>query len=467
MNRIGSWAKSRLRLASVTVVALVGLGWSIAGASTTDRHEPQTVVAQFADASPLLVGNDVKVDGVAVGQVTAMSVVDGHADVSFTVDERALPLHTDATADVRPVSLLGERFLDIGRGTASAPVLPAGGVIPLSHTTQSTDLDQVLNVLDHNTGDALAALVTMLGQGMQGNGADVADTIKALAPAMTDADGLARVLNEQNTTLNSLVDHVAPVAQSLAQDNGRTLDSLVGSTHDLLGVTAGRQQQLQQTLSQLPGTLSEARSTLAQLAGTANAATPALADIRPVTQNLTAISDEITRFTESADPALTHAQPVLDKAQALLDAARPVTQELLKASAPLRADAAALKPVVNSLADNVGDVMNFVRGWALSTNGSDGLSHYFRALVIVDPKILTGLLPSGSPLQAPPAPAPPGQPAPAQPPAAGGPLAGPTQNGLGGLLGGLLSPATGPDGSVTGMSQGQESGALQFLLGGI
>ncbi|HKC28918.1 MAG TPA: hypothetical protein VKB75_12980, partial [Jatrophihabitans sp.] len=310
--------------------------------------------------------------------------------------------------------------------------------------------------------DALAALVTMLGQGMQGNGANVADTIKALAPAMTDASGLAQVLNEQNTTLNRLVDNVEPVAQSLARDDGRTLDSLVGSTHDLLATAAGRQQQLQQTLVQLPTTLSEARSTLSQLAGTANAATPVLADIRPVTGNLQSISDEITRFTESADPALTHAQPVLDKAQALLDAARPVTQELLKASPPLRADAAALKPVVNNLADNIDDVMNFVRGWALSTNGSDGLSHYFRALVIVDPKIVTGLLPTGSGQSPQLVPAS----APGPSPAGVAPTVVPGQNGSGGLLGGLLSPKTGPDGSVTGMSQGQESGALQFLLGG-
>ncbi|HWD05778.1 MAG TPA: MlaD family protein [Amycolatopsis sp.] len=456
MKRIGSWAARRLRLLSVVVVAAVGLGWSVLGAEAAGHHEPQTVVAQFADASPLLVGNDVKVDGVAVGTVTAMSVVDGHAAVTFTVDERALPLHVDATAAVRPVSLLGERFLDLGRGTPAAPVLRPGGVIPLAHTTQNTDLDQVLNVFDQNTGDALAALVTMLGQGMQGNGTHVADTIKALAPAMTDASGLAKVLNEQNTTLNQLVDNVEPVAQSLARDNGQTLDSLVESTHNLLATTAGKQQQVQQTLAQLPATLAQARSTLSQLAGTAGAATPVLADIRPVTGNLQAISDEITRFTESADPALTHAQPVLDKAQALLDAARPVTQELLKASPPLRADAAALKPVTAELANNIGDVMNFVRGWALSTNGSDGLSHYFRALFVVDPRIATGLLPSlaGQPQTAAPAPT-------GQAPAAGKPPAAAPAP-----LGGLLAPKTGPDGSVTGMSQGQENGALQFLLGG-
>lgn len=452
-----SGIRARLRVTSVVVVALVGLGWSIVGAGTSDEHASQTVVAQFADASPLLAGNDVKVNGVVVGQVTAMSVVDGHADVSFTVDPRALPLHTDATATVRPVSLLGERFLDLGRGTPSAPVLPPGGVIPLAHTHQNADLDQVLDVLDNDTGDALAALVTMLGQGMQGNGTNVADTVKALAPAMTDASGLAQILNQQNATLNQLVDNVEPVAQSLAQDGGRTLDSVVGSAHDLLSTTASRQQQLQATLAQLPATLTEARTTLSELAGTANAAVPVLGDIRPVTDNLQAISDEISRFTESADPALTHAQPVLDKAQVLLDAARPVTQELLAAGPALRGDAASLRALATTLAGNIGDVMNFVRGWALSTNGTDGLAHYFRALVVVDPRILTGILP-GNPVSGAAQSVTGGTPAPSDGP--GAPAGGPA-----GALG-LLSPQAAPDGGVTGLSQIQESGALQFLLGG-
>ncbi|MEU0466075.1 MULTISPECIES: MlaD family protein [Amycolatopsis] len=454
--------RHRLRVTSVVVVALIGLGWSIAGSWSADDSPQRTVVAQFADASPLLVGNDVKVDGVVVGRVTAMSVVDGHAEVAFTVDNRALPLHDDATVAVRPVSLLGERFLDLERGSPSAPPLPPGEVIPLARTSQNTDLDQVLNVLDNDTGDALAALVTMLGQGMQGNGTNVADTIKALAPAMTDAAGLAKVLDEQNTTLSQLVDRIEPVAGSLAMDNGRTLDSLVGSAHDLLATTAGRQQQLRDTLAELPATLAEARATLSQLAGTANAATPVLGDIRPVTDNLQAISDEIIRFADAADPALTHAQPVLDKAQALLDAARPVTQELLKAGGPLKADAASLRPIVNELAGNIGEVMNFVRGWALSTNGSDGIAHYFRALTIIDPKILTGLLPAG-----PVTPAAGGaDPLPLPLPLPGAPAEQQAPDGPGGLLGGLLSPQTAPDGSVTGLSQSQESGALQFLLGG-
>jgi phospholipid/cholesterol/gamma-HCH transport system substrate-binding protein len=418
-----SWLK---RIALV-LVGIVGLACCVAVTTGNAPATDRTVVAEFADASPLLVGNDVKVDGVRVGTVTGLSVVDGHANVAFTVSSQALPLHTDASVEVRPVSLLGERYLDLNRGGA-------------------------------------AALVTVLGQGIQGNGGNVAATIRALAPAMTDTDGLLRILDQQNSTLNSLVDNVTPVGQALAQDNGKTMNSLVDSANQLFGTTATNQQALQAVLTQLPSTLTSARTTLAQLTGTANAATPTLAAIRPTVDNLNAISQELEQFSAAADPALAHAEPVLQQAQTLLDAARPVADDLLQAGPALPADASSIKPLTTDLSDNINHVMNFIRGWALSTNGVDGLSHYFRAITIITPNILSGMLPGGGPQL-------PGvpvlgpitqQPAPSGPP----PSSAPPLSGLSGILGGLLPPSNTPDGGVTGLNPRQEGGALQFLLGG-
>jgi len=67
------------------------------------------VVAEFRDASPMLVGNDVKLHGVKVGDVAGMTEENGIAKVALELGPEAQPLHTDARATVRPVSLLGER----------------------------------------------------------------------------------------------------------------------------------------------------------------------------------------------------------------------------------------------------------------------------------------------------------------------------------------------------------------------
>lgn len=436
---------------------------------------PFTIVAEFDSASPLVVGNEVKIFGVPVGRVERMEVHDGKAAVTLSVDPSALPLHNDAHATVRPVSLLGERYVDLDRGSPAAAVLRPGGSLPTSQTGQATDLDQILNTVNEPTGKSLSALVSVLGEGVQGNGPNADATMKALAPAMTDTNKLVGVLNDQNTVLNQLVDSASPVASALASDQGKSLDGLVKSTNNLLGTTAAKQQGLQDSLTELPGTLAQARKSLGDLTGTAQATAPTLQAMRPTTDNLSAISGELNRFSDSANPALANADPVLHRADQLLTQARPVVADLKKAGPDLRGTAAGAKPIVNNFTDHLPGFWNFIQGWALTTNGKDGLSHYFRALITVNTDEVTHLLPPPG-VAAPPGPG--SAPDPSLPQLPGLPsLPGntPPFPGLpnlvppadGGAPGGLLQPGPGDShGGATGLDQQQEGNALEFLLGG-
>src|SRR3546814_18016418 len=64
-------------------------------------------------------GDDVKLAGLTVGEVTAVDVVDGRARVRFEVDEE-VRLPTDTTVAVRWRNLVGQRFLGLEPGTADA-----------------------------------------------------------------------------------------------------------------------------------------------------------------------------------------------------------------------------------------------------------------------------------------------------------------------------------------------------------
>jgi phospholipid/cholesterol/gamma-HCH transport system substrate-binding protein len=451
------------RAAVVGAVALVALTLGVVDFSGTDTPKHH-LVAQFVDASPLIAGNDVKVDGVKVGTVAKLAVVHGRAEVTMNLTDAAYPLHTNARATVQPVTLLGERYVNLQRGSATAPLLRPGQVLSAAHTGQATDLDQVLNALDDPTGTALAALVTTLGEGLQGNGPNVAAALKALAPAMTDTTKLARVLDDQNKQITGMLDSLTPVARALAKDHGQTLQTLVTSADQLLGTTSANEAALRQVLSEMPTTLRTAVTTLSDLAGTADAATPTLKAIRPVTDNLSQISDELEQFASAADPALASAQPVLQKAEQLLVQAQPVVAQLQAAGPSLRAVLHSARPLVDTLSGNLDNVFNFLKYWALTTNGYDGLSHYFRAAVIVTPLSATGLVPGlGGNLGV-----------------GGSPSDRKTSNPgtatkrtvvdrlgglLGGLTGGLLSTTKGPDGGVTGLTKLQEQGGLLSLLG--
>lgn len=435
------------RMMAVAVVAAAGSAAGASGLADHGRSAGLTVVARFVSASPVIVGNEVKTSGVTVGEVTAMSVRDGKAHVALALDAAALPVHRDARVTVRPLSLLGERYLDLDRGSPQAAALRDGDVIPERQTGQNPDLDEVLNTVDEPTGQSMAALVTMLGEGMRGNGENAAKTVEALASSMRRTDELARVLNGQNALLNRLVDRLEPVAQGLADDHGRTLDRLVGSSTDLLATTSAESKALRKTLAGLPRTLRSARTMLAELAGTARRTTPVLRSLRPVTGDLDAISVELRRFTAAANPALASARPVLEKARRLLDEARPVAAALSRTGPDVRSVFGSLDPLTAGLTADLDSVLNFVRNWALATNGADGVSHYWRVMLTVDTKTVTGALPDG------------GSPIDQQPPAAKDLPKLPDP-------GTLLSPSRTSDGGWTGLTPLQESSALNFLIGG-
>lgn len=465
MSRMAA-APRALAIFAVSLMAILSVtGFSL----LRSEADETTVYAYFRDASPLIKGNDVKMHGVKVGVIDSIEVEDGLAKVGLRVEESARPLYRDARAVVRPVGLLGERFVDLDRGSADKPAIPQGGTIPVAQTGGVTDLDQVLNTVDQPTGTALAALVTTLGEGMKGTGEDISGAIKALEPAMRDTRPLVRVLNDQSKVLTQMVDALAPLTGALADSDGERLDRLVGSADSLLGATARNEEALDQTLARLPGALEETRQTLRALSRASRATTPTLRAIRPTTDNLVQLSKELTAFSRAAGPALDGLDPVLEKGLSLLESARPVVESLRRGGPDLSGTARGARPVVTQLLGNLRNVMDFVKYWALTTTNEDGLSHYFRAHYVVSAETATGLLPAGA--QPPPTGGDQGQ-QPGLLPGLGLPglpaldgLLGKGQPPLGGLGGLLGRPSAG--GSATGLTPKQEQNLLDSLIGAL
>lgn len=442
----------RAGLVAVLIAASVtGVAYRI-GADDDDL-----VRAQFRSAAPLVEGNEVKIDGVVVGSVKSLAVDDGLAVVSLELDEEARPLHEDARLTIRPVSLLGERYVDLDRGSADAPLLDEDEVIPVAQTETSVGLDEVLNTVDQPTGEGLRALVSTLGEGLQGNGENVDEALRLLSPSMRDARAMAAVLDEHNELLGRLIASVEPVASALATRDGEAMDQLVESSDDVLAAVRERQSQLELTLERLPGTLRVLRTTLGNLRSAADDTAPTLRELRPLTNKLPELSTELRAFSDVLDPALATSEPVLQEADRLLRAAAPVARDVREAGGGLAASTTGVQRLTGALARNRENLFDYIRFWALTTNGHDGLSHYFRAHYVVDPDTILGLLPAdaGEETDEPGTNGGPADPAPFSP---GGLL-----DGLGDTLDGLLQPK---GNSATGLNQQQELNLLGQLLGG-
>lgn len=378
---------SRRLLVLFVTLALCG-----AVAYTAVRSSDKTeVVGLFADASPLEVGSEVRSSGVKVGEVRAIELEGKHARVVLDVGKEVLPLHADARMSIRPINLLGENFVEVSPGSPDEPVL--NGAVPVERTRTIVTLQSVLDAFDDPTAAGLAALVSELGNGLAGQGDETAATLRALAPAMQDIDKLGDLLRAQNTALNQLVEVADPVARAVSGTEGRRLDTLVANARITLDALAAEKTGIDRTLEQLPATLLAARRTLDSLETVASSVAPTLRKARPVTGDLEQISREITHFSKYATPAFGSFDGVFAHADRLLAQAAPAVRQLRQSGPALERTASNVRPIGDELLDeHLGDLMAFVRKWALSTNSRDNISHYFRGVVHVTPAALNSLL---------------------------------------------------------------------------
>ena len=106
-----------------------------------------TYTAEFSNGSGLRPGQFVRAGGVEVGKVSGVKLTDNGQRVIVDMEvDKALPLYQSTTAQIRYANLIGDRFVNLDRGTGEGAdrVLPAGGFIPVARTQPALDLDALI-----------------------------------------------------------------------------------------------------------------------------------------------------------------------------------------------------------------------------------------------------------------------------------------------------------------------------------
>src|SRR6202042_1897644 len=142
-----------------------------------------TIHATFANANGLQPGDFVRIAGVNVGTVAAVSQEPGcksvsttqsacqAADVTMNVSNQGLPIHRDATFAIRPrIFLEGNFFVDVSPGTPSAPIAAKGYTFPVQQGVEPVQFDQVLTGLQSNTRANLQTLLKQYGTAVKVGG---------------------------------------------------------------------------------------------------------------------------------------------------------------------------------------------------------------------------------------------------------------------------------------------------------
>lgn len=148
-------------------------------------HHTTGYSAVFTHVSGLRAGQFVRAAGVEVGKVAKVTLIDGDKQilVDFTVD-RSLSLDQATTASIRYLNLIGDRYLELGRGHSGQRLAP-GATIPLEHTHPALDLDALLGgfrplfqTLDPDKVNSIASSIITV---FQGQGATINDILDQTA----------------------------------------------------------------------------------------------------------------------------------------------------------------------------------------------------------------------------------------------------------------------------------------------
>jgi phospholipid/cholesterol/gamma-HCH transport system substrate-binding protein len=178
---------SRRTLALLGVLALAVLGAFLYVGFTAARRLPFAsyyyVAGAFRSADNIGRQDQVRMGGVRVGQVDSTRVQRGLAIVRLQLEHGIAPLRSDTTLQVRPLSAVGTRFVEITPGTRGTPLRP-GAVIPASQTSATVPLTDLFNVFDRHTEHQTQTLLRQLGVGFAGRGEDAATALADLPPAL-------------------------------------------------------------------------------------------------------------------------------------------------------------------------------------------------------------------------------------------------------------------------------------------
>jgi len=186
----------------------------------------------------LKVGDPVRLAGVDVGKITAITILNDKIEIDFEV-KPGTRIKTDTVAGLRLTNLLGGQFLGLSFGSPNAPLLPAGGVVAgkdvanidiivdnLSDVVK--DAKTLVNNLNKNQEEVLNKISTILDENRGSLRASLSN-INSITEKMDRGEGsLALLLNDRKLfdDASSAVESFKSVAGKIERGEG-TLGKLI------------------------------------------------------------------------------------------------------------------------------------------------------------------------------------------------------------------------------------------------
>ncbi|MFD1859596.1 MCE family protein [Aeromicrobium camelliae] len=243
--RVAGVSKLVVVVVVLALIAAAGIAW-------TARNTDKTVTVEFTRTTAVYEGSDVKVLGVPIGTIEKLEPRGETVTATISYDgDYDLP--KDVQAAVISPAIVGDRYVQFAPAYTGGPSLEDGATIGVERTAVPVELDEVYSSINDlavalgpegaNEDGSLSSLVDSLAGQLDGQGAQVNETIRNFSKLSTTLDanseelfGSVReveefvdVLNRNDATVRAFNDSTAEVSRVLEaerDDLAATLEAL-------------------------------------------------------------------------------------------------------------------------------------------------------------------------------------------------------------------------------------------------
>jgi ABC-type transporter Mla subunit MlaD len=398
-------------LATLLAAAVVVLLVLLARSGDDDAYEVRAI---FDSGGFMVRGEQVRIAGANVGTIESVDVTlpgetvafrdgepveePGKAVIVMKIEDPAFQdFRRDATCQIRPQSLIGEKFVDcrptLPRAPGSEPPPPLRDVpegepgegqhlLPLGSSGTSVDPDLINNIQTLPYAQRFRLIFNELGAGLAGRGADLEELVKRANPVLRDADRLFGILNRQRNQLAQLASDSDAILEPLARERS-SVAGFITNAGAAAEASAERGEALEESFAKLPAFLVEFRQTMRSLQGFSDAAAPVFEDLDTAAPSLTDATRTLTPFSEAltvslrslgeageaSGPILREADPIVEKTGELAKTGVVPTRELAK--------------LTTNLQQTKGwdSLVRLIYNSSASFNGFDQYGHFGRARI--------------------------------------------------------------------------------------
>jgi phospholipid/cholesterol/gamma-HCH transport system substrate-binding protein len=403
--------RKAILIGGLVAAAIVAIVLISSGGGGNDGY---VVRAIFDSGGFMVKGEQVRVAGANVGEIDSVGVtmpgeidsyeggkeqaIEGKAVIVMRITDPGFQdFRSDAGCQIRPQSLIGEKFVDCrptlprAPGAEPAPPLkeipddqPGAGqlLLPLENNSTSVDPDLINDINKLPYAQRFRLIFNELGAGLAGRGADIEAAVRRANPALRDIDRLLGILNADRDRLAQLAADSEQILEPLSRERARVAGFFTNSGAAAQATTE-RGSDLEASLQKFPAFLREFRLTMRSLQGFSDAATPTFAALGKAAPSFTEATRLLTPFSAASTVSLKSLGATGEEAGPTLRAADPVVRKTTRLARTGVSPTTKLAEFFASTKETKGfdGLVDLIYNFTAASNAFDKYGHFTRLLV--------------------------------------------------------------------------------------